>query len=97
MTCAQFKGSKRIVLPLGLALSATHVSLSCRKPKQEQKKTVLVQHHQQFQDLQLPREKKMLSPLFSKGVAVATHSNTARYPSPTADLIAEVVYWPFPA
>ena len=30
----------------------------------------------------------MLSPLFSKGVTVATHSNTARQPSPTVGL-----YW----
>ena len=28
MTCAQFKGSKRIVLPLGLALSAAHIAFT---------------------------------------------------------------------
>ena len=46
MTCAQFKGSKRIVLPLGLARSAAHIAFtppgrgplsSCRKQKQKRK------------------------------------------------------------
>ena len=44
-----------------------------------------------------PCKQKMLSPLFRKGVAFATHSNTADTHRQQQIFIGEVVYWPFPA